>query len=225
MRRAALVLLAAGLAWVGSTPAARDTDTGGLLYQKLKIRPGNVLVGTVLTARVLPGEDRQVVSVITWFTGKRDEAHAVNVRLDVHARRGNELLPLYSRDFGAEFGGHVARGELLLVDLDGDGVNEIVVSYDHLKDPLVFRRQAHVIVREDGAFREAWVGDLEYDATRSARGVPLERRDRFQRELNIPETLRTRGASMVFDKTMLAVAGERLTEPRVSREVFPLRSR
>ena len=55
--------------------------------------------------------------------------------------------------------------------------------------------------------------------------VPVERRDHFVRELDLVSTLRTRGVTLFFNKTMIAVAGERLVEPKVVEETFPLRKR
>ena len=55
--------------------------------------------------------------------------------------------------------------------------------------------------------------------------MPVERRDHFIRELDLISTLRTRGVTLFFNKTMIAVAGERLAEPKVVEETFPLRKR
>ncbi len=49
-----------------------------------------------------------------------------------------------------------------------------------------------------------------------------ERRDRYKREVDIIETLRTKGDALVMKKTMIAVAGERLAEPKVILESYPL---
>ena len=64
---------------------------------------------------------------------------------------------------------------------------------------------------------------MEYVATRSARDVPAERRDRFSREIDLAETMRARGVTLFVNKTVYAVAGERLPEPRVLRETFALK--
>lgn len=202
---------------------AAFADTGSDVYRALGIDPGKVLSGTVLQAPVLPGGEKQVVSIVTYFTGKRDEARAINVRLDVFRRSGGKLVPVYSRDLGDERGGNVGRGEIQLVDLDGDATNEIVVSWDDASDPLVQRRTGEVLVCDGERFRTAWAGDLRYDATRAARKVPENRRDRWAREIDIPATLRTRGITLFMTKTVFAVAGERLPEPQTVRETFPLR--
>jgi hypothetical protein len=203
--------------------AATRADTAAEAYRAMGIQPAEVLAGTVLAARVLPGEDKQVVAVATYLLGRRDKEGGVNVRLDVLRRAGDALTPVYSRDFGAETGGSVGDGNVSIMDLDRDGVNEIVVSYDSFADPLVTQRLGEVIVHDGAGFHAAWSGPFEYDATRAARTVPRERQDRFVREIDVPNTLRTRGITLFMTKKVIAVAGERLSEPKVVQETFPLR--
>jgi hypothetical protein len=211
-----LILLLAG------EPAAL-ASSGTQVYQAMDIEVKDVLAGTVLNARVLPGDEKQVACIVTYFTGKRDKSDAVNVRLALFGRSGDSLVPRYSRDFGAEQGGYVANGDLQLLDLNRDGTSEIVVCYDSFKDPLIDQRVCEVIVHEDSTFRTAWTGPVEYDATRAAREVPRERRDRFVREFDWPNTLRTKGVTLFVTKKVIAVAGERLAEPKSVEETFPLR--
>ena len=211
---AAILVPLAGLARAESGPA---------VYAALGLKARDVLNGTVLTAQVLPGTSKQVVALVTCFTGKRDDAEAVNVRLAVFQKNGENLESVYSRDFGKENGGYVGRGELTLVDLDGDGVSEIVVTYDNLKDRLIVERRGEILSHEPPGFRVVWSGAMEYDATRAARELPSERRDRFIRRIDIPATLKTRGLTLLMTKRVIAVAGERLAEPQEAREAFPLR--
>jgi hypothetical protein len=197
--------------------------SGKQVYEALGIEVGDVLSGTVLNAKVLPGERKQVVTVVTYFTGKRDKSDAVNVRMALFDTADDGLVSIYTRDFGAEQGGYVANGDLLLLDLDRDNISEIVVCYDSYKQPLIDQRICEVILRTEGAFVTAWTGPVKYDATKAARDVPEERRDRFSREFDWPNTMRTRGETLYVNKTMIAVAGERLPESRTVEETFPLR--
>jgi len=199
-------------------------DTSADAYEAMGIRPAEVLTGTVLMAKVSPGDDKQVVAVTTYFTGSKERDEAVTVRLDVFNRIGEQLERVYGRDFGKEVGGLVGEGELQLIDLDLDGVNEIIVTYQSFIDPLIEQRLGDVMVNEGGDFRSAWSGPLDYDATRAAREVPRERRDRFSREFDFPNTMRTRGITLFVNKKMISVAGERLSQPKVVQETFPLRS-
>jgi hypothetical protein len=211
-----LVLLSLG-------PVAARADTAADAYRAMGIDPSDVLTGTLLNAKVLPGPDKQVVTVTTYFTGSREKDDAITVRLDVFRRAGKQLTPVYGRDFGDESGGPVGQGELQLVDLDLDGINEIIASYRSFLDPLIEQRLGEVVVNEEGEFRSAWSGPLDYDATKAARSVPRERRDRFRREFDFANTMRTRGITLFMNKQMIAVAGERLSQPKVIQETFPLR--
>jgi hypothetical protein len=184
-----------------------------------------VLTGTVVKARVLPSNQEQVICIATYLTGKGDKGDAVNVRLGVFDNFGEGLVTLYTRDFGKDEEGYVANGDLLVMDIDRDGISEIIVSFDDYSDPLVERRLAEIILHDGQKLDTAWSGLVEYDATKAARDVPVERRDRFVREFDWSNTMRTRGATLFLKKKVIAVAGERLPEPRVVEETFDLRGK
>ncbi len=202
---------------------AAQADLQGEAYEAMGLEVGKVITGTVLTSQVVPGRSKQVVALTTYFTGKRERDDAVSVRLDVFQRGGEELISIFSRDFGAEVGGLVGEGDLQVIDLDRDGVNEIIVAYDDYTSQVVEQRNGEVVFWDDGAFVSGWSGKLAYDATRAAREVPVERRDRFEREFDFANTMRTRGVTLFFTKTVIAVAGERLPEPKLIQETFPLK--
>jgi hypothetical protein len=207
-----------------SPPSRAYTETSQAVYREIGVKEKNVITGTILTGEVMPGGEKQVVAMTTYFTGNRkDKARAVNVELHVFRREDGKLVVLYSRDFGEELGGYVGRGEIQLIDLDRDGVNEIIATYDDYRDPLITKRSGEVIVLGQNGFRAAWTGVMEYDATREARQIPPERRDRYVREIDIRETLRTRGVTLFMNKKVIAVAGERLPEPKIVQETFPLK--
>ena len=220
-KRGAVLASLAFAAALLTPPAAADTAVE--VFKHMGIKVGDVMNSSVLTGRVLPGEDKQTVAVVTYLTGKKDEANALGVRLEAYRGEAGALVPIYSRDVAKENGGYVGRGEIALLDLDGDGVNEIGVYYDNLKNSLISERRLDVIVREGNAFRVAWTGPVEYDATRAVRDVPQERRDRFLRKLDLANTRRTKGVTLFFTKTVVAVAGERLAQPRQVQETFALK--
>jgi hypothetical protein len=222
----ALTTRIAGLAFVLSlATSATHADTALDAYKVMGLQVKDVLSGTSLSSKVMPGEAKQFVTVTTYFTGNKNDNDAVNVRLDVFERNGGRLQSVYSRNFGDENGGYVGAGNLQIIDLDLDGVNEIIVSYDNYKDPLIQQTQGEVILWDDGEFTTGWSDLLAYDATRAAREIPVERRDRFVRELDFVKTLRTRGVTLFIRKHVIAVAGERLPKPKTVEETFPLRSR
>jgi hypothetical protein len=199
--------------------------SGSQAYKALDIDVGDVLAGTVLSARVIPGAQKQVACVVTYFTKQGNKTDAVNVRLGLFERRGEELSLLYARDFGEEQGALVAGGDLQLLDLDRDGVSEVIVCYDSFEDPLIEQRICEVILQEDAEFRTAWAGPVSYDATKAVRDVPKERRDRFTREFDWAGTIRTRGLTLFMTKKVVTVAGQRLAEPKLVQETFPLRTK
>jgi len=211
--------LAAALSVVASARA--DTAADG--YAAMGIKPSSVMNSSIVSSKVLPGPDKQTVAVVTYLTGKKEEASALNVRFEVYGTQGGKLVSLYGRDMGGVNGGYVGRGEIALLDLDGDGVNEIGVYYDNLKNPLVTERRLDLIVHEDSGFRIAWTGATEYDATKAVRDIPQERRDRYIRKLDYPSTRKTKGVTLFLTKTVIAVAGERLPQPKKVQETFPLK--
>ena len=208
---------------LGAASAAVMAQQGTKAYQALGLKPQEVLAGTVLKARVLPSGKEQVVCIATYMTGKGEKADAVNVRLGVFDGFGDGLVTLYTRDFGKEHGGYIANGDLLVMDIDRDGVNEIIVSFDDFSDPLIEQRRGEIILHDGQKLDTGWAGLMEYDATKAARDLPAERRDRYVREFDWRNTLRTRGATLFVKKKVIAVAGERLPEPRVVEETFELR--
>lgn len=218
MRRASLL----GLLFVGSVAPAL-AQSGAEAYRALGLRPQDVLNGTIVRANVLPGSEKQVVCLATYFTGKKDEANAVNVRLGVFAVRGTELVLVYRRDLGEELGGHVANGDLQILDFDLDRVSEMVLSYELFRDPSVKERQAEIVLHDGTALKTAWKATIEYDATRAARSIVEERRDRFVREFDWSRTMGTRGVTLFVSKRVFAIAGETLEAPRTIEETFPLR--
>jgi hypothetical protein len=192
-------------------------------YRAMGIAPAQVLSGSVVMSRVVPGSGKQVVAMTTYLTGSRDEQTAVNVRLDVFSEAtAGQLVSIYRRDFGAENGGRVGEGNVELLDLDLDGVNDIVVSFESFAEPLIEQRLGEVLLYGERGFRTVWSGVLEYDSTRAARQVPVERRDRYEREFDLAKTLKARGAELHFQKKVLAIAGERLPQPKIVEESFPL---
>ena len=196
----------------------------GHVCRAIGIKEKDAMFCSVLSARVLQGDGRQVVAVTTYFTGSKDRDDSVNVRLDIFNESGGKLVPVFSRDYGKEYEGYVGRGELELVDLDLDGINDIIVTFDRQDNPLVDQRLGEVILLGEAGFEVVWQGVMLLDTTRDARSVPVERRDHYIREIDIPRTLKTRGSTLFLTRKVIAVAGERLESPKEIAETFPLRS-
>jgi hypothetical protein len=190
----------------------------------LDMKEKNVMFGSVLSSKVLQGGSKQVVAITTYLTGRNERATAVNVRLDIFRKAGKKLEWVWGRDYGKEYAGNVGRGELELVDLDMDGLNDIIVTFDRQDNPLVEQRLGEVILLGSEGFEVAWKGVMLFDATRDARSTSQERRDRFVRKVNMTRTMKTRGATLFLDKKVTHIAGERLATPKEIVETWPLRS-
>ncbi len=219
MRILTAVALLATTAAVFPVRADSQSDT----YRAMGVRPEGVMQGTILQARILPGSDKQTVAMVTYMTGKKEEADAIGIKLAVLKKEGDKLRSVYERDFAAENKGYVGRGEIELVDLDGDSRSEIVATWDNVRSKVIDERRGEVILMNGDAFTVAWAGAMSYDATKAAREVPAERRDRYTRKIDFRGTMRTRGVTLFMTKSVTHVAGERLAEPRNVQETFPLR--
>jgi hypothetical protein len=211
------------LALVALPVRGARADTAADVYKQMGIKVKDVMNSSVATARVLPGDAKQVVAIVTYLTGKKDPANALGVRLDVYQTSGKDLIPLFTRDAAEENGGYVGRGEVAILDLDGDGVSEIGLYYDNLKNDLIQERRLDIIVHDHGDFRVAWSGSVSYDATKAVRDVPVERRDRYLRKIDLSNTRRTKGITLFMTKTVIAVAGSRLPQAKQVQETFPLK--
>ena len=200
-------------------------QVGSDVYKALGIDTPKVLTGSIIQAKVLPGGEKQTVALVTYLTGKKAEDEAVNIKLGVFRRSAESPVLVFSRDYGEVNEGAVGRGELQTLDLDGDGVAEVIVTYDNGKDRLVEERRGEILlVQNDDSFKAGWSGPMSYDATKNVREIPEDRRDRFTREIDAPNTLRTRGITLFMKKRVYAVAGQRLPEPKEVQETFPLRT-
>jgi hypothetical protein len=219
---AAMVLIVA--LTVAFLPGLVQAASIAEVCKALDLKEKNVMFGSVLSSKVLEGGGKQVVAITTYLTGKNERATAVNVRLDIFRVTGKKLEPVWSRDYGEEYAGNVGRGELELIDLDMDGLNDIIVTFDRQDNPLVEQRLGEVILLDHEGFHVAWKGIMMFDATRDARTTPQERRDRFVRKVNMPRTMKTRGDTLFLDKKVTHIAGERLPTPRETVETWPLRS-
>ena len=92
-------ILAGALLLFLPTQKTEAVDTATSVYQAMGIAPTKVMNGSVLTAKVLPGTDKQVVALVTFLTGRHDEAGAVGVRLEVFRKDGERLETAYARDY------------------------------------------------------------------------------------------------------------------------------
>jgi hypothetical protein len=212
--------------WIlfGLVLAALPLHAGVEVYAVMGIDKNKVISATQTTAQVFAGDEKQLVCLVAYMSGKKEKTE-IKLRLAVLKGADGDYTTIWDQDISAKYEGKVGEGNLELFDLDRDGLSEIVVSFDLFSDPLIRQRFGEVLFWDENRFKTAWSGTFEYDATKAVRDVPVERRDHFIRKLDLINTLRTRGVTLFFNKTMIAVAGERLVEPKVVEETFPLRKR
>ena len=117
---------------VGIAPA----DTAIEAYHAMGIDPGRVLSGTVMNAKVVPGSDKQVVAIVTFFTGSRDKREAVSIRFEIFQRRADALVSIYSRDIGEETGELDKMLNKISDNYDLD-VDVLVDSLSSLLEPIL----------------------------------------------------------------------------------------
>ena len=71
-------------------------STGARAYDAMGIDVGDVLSGTALTSKVLPGGGTQVVCLVTYLTGKRDEATLAGRWGKLDSRWANAVVSSFS---------------------------------------------------------------------------------------------------------------------------------
>lgn len=183
----------------------------------------NVLSRTTLKSDVTDAPGKETVVLTEFLTGKSEEADAIDVILTVYENRQEGAVPTWGRDYLKEWGGPLAGGELSLVDLDGDGRNEIMVSMHHGDDPGRVNVEAEILWAVGGSFVRAWNGPIRVDT--SGADLPVERRERYTREIDFDRTTRTRGGMIFFNKKISMTAGVQIEPASVIGESFPLRAR
>ena len=103
MRRNRAPIVCAIAALFGVCAARADGSLD--VYKAMGIPNTKVLSGSVLTSRVFPGNEKQTVAIVTFFTGASKEDDAVNVVLEVFRKDGEKLVSLWKRDLARENGG------------------------------------------------------------------------------------------------------------------------
>jgi len=129
---------------------------------------------------------------------------------------------LWTRDYAASLGGFVAGGELALLDLDGDGRNEIVVQFHHHDEPGAVRVVGEILRESGGRFAIAWSGLMRLDTTGPDSVLQGPQRERFTRQVDVERTARTHGGMVVFKKKVWVAAGMPIDPPQTIEESFPL---
>jgi hypothetical protein len=205
----AAVALAALLAACPATLAATQDP--------LAVAPSKVYATTSMSV------GPNLTAVFTeFFTGEKNEKTAMNLLLGVYLTEEGKRRLVASRDYNIAAGGYVSRGSLELVDLDRDGIKEILVTYHHNEKPETIRIEMDVLRLVGDKLVLLWNGPVRLNTSAPSAGVGPSERDQFVREIDYARTTSARGQKIYFNKTVAVAAGAVLDPPRVLNEEIPL---
>jgi len=159
-----------------------------------------------------------------FFTGEKNEKTAMNLLLGIYVQDGAKRRLVASRDYNVAAGGYVSRGSLELVDLDHDGIKEMLVTYHHNEQPETTRVEMDVLrlATDTDKLVLLWNGPVRLNTSAPAVGAAPSDRDQFVREVDYARTTASRGRKICFTKTVGVAAGAVLDPPRVLNEEIPL---
>ena len=98
--------------------SALRADVSIRAYKALGLEVADVLTGTVFQVQVRPDAGKEIIAVVTAFSGKKQNDQAVEVHFVIFRETDDALEKVYHRQFREEAGGAVAQGELQLLDFD-----------------------------------------------------------------------------------------------------------
>lgn len=181
--------------------------------------PSKKLISRTIFSSDLDGNGvSEEVVLINRITGSRDIERTFDVQIGVY---GADDALLWSESILETLGGPCYGAELTLVDLEGDGLNELVLTYLAADGPSRWEGRGVVYRWELGRAHRVWSGVLRLDNSRDQE-VPPSERTAFRMELDIPKTIGARGRTLFFEKRMTMVAGVSLDAPRALVERFAL---
>lgn len=188
---------------------------------------GAILARTEAEADLDGDREKEGLVLVEVLTGERDPARAAEVILGVIGRaRGKERAPLlWSRQVARETGLPAHGGEIAAVDLDGDGGSEIVLTWDRAVVDGQRDRFGEIWACDGpGRFRKVWEGVWEQDTRRDEKRAVSERM-RFETTIDYGATRAMAGRGLVLVRTYTVVAGQTLSEPKVTRDEVAARLR
>src|SRR5262245_37847571 len=106
-----------------------------------------------------------------YFTGDKNEQTAMNLLLGVHLTEDGKRRLVASRDYNADAGGYVSRASLELIDLDRDGLKELLVTYHHNEKPDTTRVEMDVLRLAGDRLVLLWNGPVRLNTTAAAAGM------------------------------------------------------
>lgn len=212
-RRSRLVTAAVALLAMMAAPAAARATT----LDPLALPPSKVYTTTSMSVG-----PNLTATLTEYFTGEKNEKTAMDVLLGIHVTEGGKRRLVASRDYNQTAGGYVSRSSLELVDLDHDGIKELLVTYHHNEQPETTRVEMDVLRLATDKLVLLWNGPIRLNTAVPAARVAPSDRDQYVREVDYARTTASRGRSICFTKTVAVAAGAVLDPPRVLNEEIPL---
>jgi hypothetical protein len=191
--------------------------------------PTEALLSQVRTQADLDGDGvKEELWLVNALTGEREPSEATEVIFGIVAgARQGESRPelLFSRHVSAATGQPAHHGELMALDLDGDGGSEVLLTWSRSVDETVRERWAEIYA-VDPPFqpRRVWEGHWLRD-TSDRSDLPAEQQNHFEREIDYGATRAAAGVAIVFEKTVYVAAGQRLDPPRTTEQKIAVRLR
>ncbi len=170
---------------------------------------------------------REVLILVNALTGHEAARSASEVFLaiageDAGGTRG-ELF--WVRRLAEATGEPAHDGEITVVDLDGDGGSEIIVTWDRSLSADAVDRWAEIFAVDTlSRPRRVWDGQWEID-TRRDPATPAPERQWLQRDIDYGATRRQAGKAILLRTKQRVLGGEMLDKPKLTLERVDVRLR
>lgn len=159
--------------------------------------------------------------LVNALTGNKDPAKASEVIVGVVApqtNKGRRGALLWSMRISQQTGAAAHNGNIEILDLDGDGNSEMVLSWDRSVRGESVSRWAQIYAMKSPASPSmVWEGVWEQDTRRDTQ-ISATDKEWFERSIDYSGTRKAAGRAIVFRKIHKVIAGKTLEPPRVVSE-------
>ncbi|UCF66694.1 MAG: hypothetical protein JSV80_13015 [Acidobacteriota bacterium] len=214
MERLSVLVLATvmlvGLALAGKRPTSIPEDPRDV--------PREAQLTLTRTKTDLDGDGRpEGLVLVNALTGEHapDRASEVIFGITAPESDGDRGDLLWVRHAMKQTGRPAHDGEMSALDLDGDGVSELILTWDRSLSAERVERWAEIYTLELVENpRKVWEGFWERDSRRDPQ-TPAAEREWMRREIDYAATRRAAGLGIVFLSTHGMIAGQPLDPPRL----------
>ena len=230
MQRTLLASLVLALALSPVSAKSRKADDAGVLPLDPRDISGPQLLERTRAGADLDGDGvPEILMLVNALTGAREPEHASEVIVGIlggpEGTGERRAALLWARHVAQETGRPAHSGEIAVVDLDGDGGSELMITWDRAVARTKRERWTEIWCMDaPGKMRKVWEGIWEVDTRRDPE-TPDTEKQRFSVEVDFGKTRRLAGKGLVLKKTHAVIAGKTLEEPRVTIETLRMRLR